>query len=129
MKPWKICLIILYVAFLVIEKSDSFPFLNEKLKLFSKLQNEQSRQFQLPKYLLSFKIISRLCEKGYLLGVDCPQQPNAEEGLQEDSSSMMPVEEGASNSTTINPIEAFCKSACPSGYGGDTCDCADHPIG
>lgn len=32
-------------------------------------------------------------------------------------------------STTLSPIEEFCKEACEEGVGGPECDCADHPIG
>ncbi|XP_042878566.1 uncharacterized protein LOC122257373 isoform X1 [Penaeus japonicus] len=31
--------------------------------------------------------------------------------------------------TTMNPIDEFCKEACEEGIGGPECDCADHPIG
>lgn len=31
--------------------------------------------------------------------------------------------------TTLDPLEEYCKEACEAGVGGPECDCPDHPIG
>lgn len=31
--------------------------------------------------------------------------------------------------TTLDPIDEYCKEACEAGVGGPECDCPDHPIG
>ena len=35
----------------------------------------------------------------------------------------------ATSTTTMDPLEEYCKEACEAGVGGPECDCPDHPIG
>ncbi|TOF85785.1 hypothetical protein CGJ15_25600 [Vibrio parahaemolyticus] len=35
----------------------------------------------------------------------------------------------SSTSTTLDPLEEFCREACKEGVGGPECDCPDHPFG
>ncbi|XP_063868546.1 uncharacterized protein LOC135104828 [Scylla paramamosain] len=33
------------------------------------------------------------------------------------------------STTTMDPLDEYCKEACEAGVGGPECDCPDHPIG
>lgn len=50
-----------------------------------------------------------------------PPQPAAENGVSNDPED--------APTTTMDPLDEFCKEACEEGIGGNMCDCPDHPIG
>lgn len=46
----------------------------------------------------------------------------------------LPANEGAATggiatTTTLDPLDEYCKEACEAGFGGAMCDCPEHPIG
>lgn len=67
-----------------------------------------------------------------------PPQPAGQGDLalphQNDPASPQPANKaaltgGITNTTTMDPLEEYCKEACEVGIGGAMCDCPEHPIG
>lgn len=50
-------------------------------------------------------------------------------GIKDEVTTINPHTDVPAKSTTLSPIDEFCKEACEEGVGGPECNCADHPIG
>lgn len=50
-------------------------------------------------------------------------------GIKDEVTTINPHTDLPIKSTTLSPIDEFCKEACEEGVGGPECNCADHPIG